>query len=140
MNDRMKGMKLGSFSGIKKTQTEATKQPESKPEVTTETEAKTIEAKPVKSNKSEAKVVKKTKTKQKKEQVVTVNIKIKKSQKEWLADTASQVRDNNTEPVPPPERVYPQHLIGVAIDLLQYMDVDWNEVKNVEELRKHLNL
>ena len=153
----MKGMKLGSFSGIKKTQTETTKQPESKPEVTTETEAKTIEAKPVKSDKSEAKVVKKrrdpastegarerstrqTKTKQKKEQVVTVNIKIKKSQKEWLADTASMVRENNTEPVPPAERVYPQHLIGVAIDLLQYMDVDWNEVKNVEQLRKLLKI
>ena len=134
MNDRMKGMKLGSFSGIKKTQTETTKQPESKPEVTTETEAK-----PVKSDKSEAKVVKKTKAK-KKEQLVTVNIKIKKSQKEWLADTASQVRDNNTEPVPPSERVYPQHLIGVAIDLLQNVDVDWDEVKNVEELKERLNL
>ena len=153
MNDRMKGMKLGSFSGIKKPKAESTKPPE--PEVI-EPEVESTETEPVKTAKSEAKVVKKrrdpasptgarerstrqTKTK-KKEQVVTVNIKIKKSQKEWLADTASTVRDNNTEPVPPAERVYPQHLIGVAIDLLQNIDVDWTEVKNVEELRKHLNL
>ena len=81
-----------------------------------------------------------TKTKQKKEQLVTVNIKIRKDQKEWLTDTASTVRDNNTEPVPPAQRVYPQHLIGVAIDLLQNVDVDWGEIKNVEELREHLNL
>ena len=136
MNDRMKGMKLGSFSGIKKPKTESTETSE----VKTELEVKPTETEPVLTTKSKAKVGKKTQTKQKKEQVVTVNIKIKKSQKEWLADTASQVRENNTEPVPPSERVYPQHLIGVAIDLLQNIDVDWNEVKNVEELRKHLNL
>ena len=128
MNERMKGMNLGSFSGIKKSKAEVIKQPE--PEIT----------EPVKTAKSEAKVVKKTKTKQKKEQVVTVNIKIKKSQKEWLADTASQVRDNNTEPVPPAQRVYPQHLIGVAIDFLEAAGVDWDEVRNIEELRKKLNL
>ena len=73
-----------------------------------------------------------------KEQLITVNIKIRKNQKEWLTDTASTVRDNNTQPVPPSERVYPQHLIGVAIDLLQ--NVDWGEVKNVEELRELLKI
>ena len=131
MNERMKGMSLGNFSGIKKPKTEPAKLPE--PEV------KPIETKPepVKTTKSEAKVGKKA---QKKEQVVTVNIKIKKSQKEWLTDTASTVRENNTEPVPPSQRVYPQHLIGVAIDLLQNVDIDWDEVKNVEDLREHLNL
>ncbi len=134
MNDRMKGMKLGNFSGIKKTKTEPTKPTEPTPEI------KPTETKPVKSAKSEAKVVKKTKAKQKKEQLVTVNIKIRKNQKEWLANTASTVRDNNLDPVPPAERVYPQHLIGVAIDLLQNVDVDWGQVKNVEELREHLNL
>ena len=139
MNDRMKGMKLGSFSGIKKPKTEPAESP--KPEaIEPEVELTETQSEPVKSDKSEAKVVKKTKTKQKKEQVVTVNIKIKKSQKEWLANTASQVRDNNTEPVPPPERVYPQHLIGVAIDLLQNVDIDWGEVKNVEDLKEHLNI
>ena len=157
MNDkRLGGMSLGNFSGIKKPKTEPDKQPEPTPEVKTESKSKKTESLPVKSAKSEAKVGKKrrdpaptegarerstrqTKAK-KKEQLVTVNIKIKKNQKEWLTDTASTVRDNNTEPVPPSERVYPQHLIGVAIDLLQNMDVDWSEVKNVEELREHLNL
>ena len=135
MNDkRMGGMSLGNFSGIKKPKTELAKPPE--PEL----EPIETKAEPVKTTKSEAKVVKKTKAKPKKEQVVTVNIKIRKSQKEWLADTASTVRENNTEPVPPSERVYPQHLIGVAIDLLQNVDVDWSEVKNVEELREHLNI
>ncbi len=65
---------------------------------------------------------------------------VRKDQKDWLTDTASKVRDNNTDPVPPSQRVYPQHLIGVAIDLLQNVDIDWGEVKNVEELREQLNL
>ena len=77
---------------------------------------------------------------QNQEKLVTVNIKITKSQKDWLAQTATQVRDNNTEPVPPAERVYPQHLIGVAIDLLKGVEVDWSQVKNVEDLREQLNL
>ncbi len=69
-----------------------------------------------------------------------MNIKITKSQKDWLAQTATQVRDNNTEPVPPAYRVYPQHLIGVAIDLLNSAEVDWTQIKNVEDLREQLNL
>jgi hypothetical protein len=85
-------------------------------------------------------VAKKTNLTNKEEKLVTVNIKITKSQKDWLADTASQVRENNMEPVPPAERVYPQHLIGVAIDLLRSADVDWNLVQNIEELREQLNL
>ena len=130
-------MKLGNFSGIKKTQPEPTKSPEPAPSAKTEPEVTKTETKPVKTTKSKAKVGKKI---QAKEQLVTVKIKIRKDQKEWLTDTASTVRDNNTEPVPPAERVYPQHLIGVAIDLLEAADVDWGEVKNVEELREHLNL
>jgi hypothetical protein len=133
MNERMKGMKLGSFSGIKKPNTEPVKPPE--PEV----EPTETLPEPVKTPKSEAKVVKKIKAK-KKEQVVTVNIKIRKSQKECLTDTARAERENNTEPVPPSQRVYPQHLIGVAIDLLQNVDVNWSEVRNVEELKEYLNL
>ncbi len=132
MNDRMKGMKLGNFSGIKKPQPEATKPPEPTPEP----EAKPTEVKPAQTSKSKAKVLKKTSGKK----LVTVNIKIRKDQKAWLTDTASTVRENNTEPVPPAERVYPQHLIGVAIDLLEAAGVDWDEVRNVEELREHLNL
>ncbi len=75
-----------------------------------------------------------------KKKLVTVNVKITKAQKDWLAQTASMVRDNNLEPVPPALRVYPQHLIGVAIDLLQAAEVDWTQVKNVEDLREQLNL
>lgn len=73
------------------------------------------------------------------DKLVTVNIKVTKSQRDWLAETASQVRDNNSEPVPSKERVYPQHLIGVAIDLLRSQDLDWTQVKNVGDLREKLN-
>ena len=113
--------KLSQFSGIKH------KEPEP-----TITESPTGE--PL------AKVEKKTQITNQKEKLVTVNIKITKSQKDWLAQTATQVRDNNTEPVPPAERVYPQHLIGVAIDLLNSAEVDWRMVKNVADLREQLNL
>ena len=75
-----------------------------------------------------------------KTKLVTVNVKITKAQKDWLAETASLVRDNNLEPVPPALRVYPQHLIGVAIDLLQAAEVDWDKVKSIGDLREQLNL
>ena len=75
-----------------------------------------------------------------KEKLVAVNFKITRNQHEWLADTARLVRDNNPQAVPPAERVYPQHLMGVAISLLQQADVDWSKIKNVEQLRKQLNL
>ena len=77
---------------------------------------------------------------QNQERLVTVNVKITKAQKDWLAETASQVRDNNLEPVPPALRVYPQHLIGVAIDLLQAAEVDWDKVKSIGDLREQLNI
>ncbi len=118
---------LSKLSGIK-----------SKPAETTETIKPEPEVKPTETTTTEtqAKVVnKKTSRKKKQGKLVTVNIKIRKDQKDWLTDTASQVRDNNTDPVPPAERVYPQHLIGVAIDLLEAADVDWGQVKNVDELR-----
>lgn len=140
VNDRMKGMKLGSFSGIKKPQTESTKQPEPQPEPKAEPKAKTktkkTDPKSAKTTKSKAKVGKKNQAKE----LVTVNIKIRKDQKAWLTDTAVTVRNNNSEPVSPKMRVYPQHLIGVAIDLLEAAGIDWDEVRNVEELRELLNL
>lgn len=74
------------------------------------------------------------------EKLVTVNIKITHSQQEWLADTAKQIRGNNSTPVPPGDRVYPQHLIQVAVDLLQNSGLDWTEIRNVEELKKLLSL
>ena len=82
----------------------------------------------------------KRKPAQKPDKQVTVNIKIQKSQQQWLADAAQTVRDNNDEPVPPNERVYPQHLIGVAIAMLQSTDIDWATVRNTDELREKLGL
>jgi hypothetical protein len=72
--------------------------------------------------------------------LTTVNIKLLRSQHEWLNDTARQVRDNNAEPVPASDRVYPQHLIQLAIDLIKSSDVDWEQVRSVEEIRQQLNL
>lgn len=74
------------------------------------------------------------------EKLVAINIKITRTQQRWLADTARMVRDNNNTPVAPTERVFPQHLIGIAIDLLQDTDIDWSQIKNVEDLRQQLKL
>ena len=147
VNDKNKMGKmtsLGKLSGIKKGQSCSSVSPSSvelsvsslPPETAAilETVATELPIEPL------AKVSKKTTKKQKQDKPVTVNIKIRKDQKDWLADTASQVRENNLEPVPPAERVYPQHLIGVALDLLEAAGVDWGEVKNVEQLREYLNL
>jgi len=72
--------------------------------------------------------------------LVTLNIKIAQSQQEWLADMARNIRGNNSEPVLPGERVYPQHLIGVAIDLLESSGIDWDQIKNVHDLREVLKI
>lgn len=76
----------------------------------------------------------------KQNKLITVNIKIGEHQQEWLASTARQVRSNNDDPVPPADRVYPQHLIQMAIDLLKAAEVDWEEIRNADDLRKALNL
>lgn len=129
--------KMGSMSSLSKLSGIKSKQPESQPA----SEVKSAETPSSKTTETLAKVVnKKTQRKKKQDKLVTVNIKIRKDQKNWLTDTASQVRDNNLDPVPPAERVYPQHLIGIAIDLLQNVDVDWERVKNVEGLREYLNI
>ena len=72
--------------------------------------------------------------------LTTVNIKLLRSQHEWLNDTARQVRDNNTDPVPASDRVYPQHLTQLAIDLIKCSDVGWEKVRSVEEIQQRLNL
>jgi len=74
------------------------------------------------------------------EKLVTINIKIPRTQQSWLTDTARKVRDNNDTPVAPSERVFPQHLIGVAIDLLHPSALDWSTVRNLEGLRQQLRL
>lgn len=110
---RIRQGSLGGTSGLTKTTTQTTEQ-----------------------SKQEAKRRKKTKT----EELVTVNIKIPKTSKQWLAEQSQQVRDNNSEPVPPKERVYPQHLINLGIKMLQNADIDWSEVHNIQEIEKQLNL
>lgn len=72
--------------------------------------------------------------------MVPVNIKVTDLQRDWLDRTARQIRSNNDSPVKPGERVYPQHLIGIAISLLQNSEVDWNEIRNLDELRDSLHL
>ncbi len=74
------------------------------------------------------------------EKLVNINIKITRNQQSWLSETARTVRDNNDTPVAPSERVFPQHLIGVAIDLLRSTDIDWSTVGNIEDLRQQLKL
>jgi hypothetical protein len=69
------------------------------------------------------------------ERMVTINIKIPQSQQDWLADTARDVRANNDEPVPSSDRVYPQHLVQAAVDLLKSSNVNWAEVRNIKDLR-----
>ena len=146
---RLGGMgKLSQFSGIKQPLTSVEDNLEEVSEISledahqdnvekngTSQPVKTTQEKPVTPKKPVSKPKKSTKDK-----LVTINIKIKKSQKDWLADQASQVRENNNEPVRPNERVYPQHLIGVAIDLLKLQDIDWSEIKNERQLRELLNL
>lgn len=74
------------------------------------------------------------------EDLTNINVKIPKQAKQWLTTQAQQIRDNNSSPVPPNERVYPQHLIQTAIELLCTSEVDWGKVKNLQDLRKQLNL
>ena len=76
----------------------------------------------------------------KEERLVTVNIKVAESQQEWLADIAKKVRRNNDAPVAAIDRVYPQHLIGIAIDLLKGSDIDWEKVQNIQDLREVLDI
>ncbi len=130
---KMGNMKLSAFSGIK-TQEEnletSSLKPILEPEKSSSIPEPLASEKPVTSIQEPAT----------KEKPVTVNIKITRTQHEWLTDTARTVRDNNDLPVPPGDRVYPQHLIGVAIELLQASDIDWNQVRNVEDLKQKLNI
>ena len=89
-----------------------------------------------------AKVKAKAKKKpaEKDRKTATLNIQVTRTQQRWLQNTAQDIRDNNDEPVPGPQRVYPVHLIQAAIDLLRSQDIKWDEVHDVTELRDSLNL
>lgn len=130
--------KLSEFSGIR----QESEPVESEPVESVEAEpveAAPSETLPAPNAQSSSQDKAKPKTRAKEKQV-TVNIKILGHQKDWLSDTAQIIRDNNEDPVAPADRVYPQHLIQVAIDLLKSSDVDWSKIRNVEELRGHLKL
>lgn len=69
-----------------------------------------------------------------------VNIDIGESRHNRLNGIAAQIRASNTDPVAPSDRMYPIHLIQIAIDfLLDGLEIDWNEIKKPEDLRKVLN-
>ena len=74
------------------------------------------------------------------ETLISINIKITESHHQWIGETAKKVRRNNNQPIASGDRVYPQHLIGVAIELLKAANIDWEQVENLEKLKKALNL
>ena len=123
---RMKGLTLSSF----KTTSTSEPTPATPPKETPTVEPAQTPAKPKA----------KRKPKKKSEKVATLNIQVTRSQQRWLQDTAQDIRDNNEAPVPGPERVYPVHLIQVAIDLLKKQEVDWEDITDIEGLRNQLNL
>lgn len=135
--------KLSAFSGIRQesepVESEPVESVEAEPVEPEPVESEPTEVLPAPNAQSPSKDKAKRKTRAKETQV-TLNIKISRHQKDWLSETAQTIRDNNSETVAPADRVYPQHLIQVAIDLLKSSDVDWSKIRNVEELRSHLNL
>ena len=132
---RMGNLSFSSFGGVERSPTpeEAAVAAEPAPQATAAPEAAPPADAPKASSKPKGK-------RRRKETLTTVNIKIERKQQRWLQDTAQQVRDNNEYAVPPNERVYPQHLIGAAIDLLKAQDLDWEAIHNIEELKEALNL
>ena len=138
---KMGGLKLSAFSGIQsQTEQPETEQTVQSAQVETleETQEVTIAlSTPQPETPSPVSAIREPAVKEK---PVTINIKISRQNHEWLTDTSRTVRDNNLEPVPPSDRVYPQHLISIAIELLTKSDVDWSIVKNVEDLKQQLNI
>jgi hypothetical protein len=74
------------------------------------------------------------------QQLVPINIKITRKQQEWLAATARTIRQNNLAPVVAGERVFPQQLVGIAIELLQSRSIDWSNIQTLDDLRELLDL
>lgn len=132
---RMGNLSLSSFGGV-------SRPPEREAIEVIEEQSSETPPEPQTPTKEEApKAEQKPKAKRRrKETLTTINIKIERKQQRWLQDTAQQVRDNNETAVPPNERVYPQHLIGAAIELLKAQDLDWEEIHNIEELKEALNI
>jgi hypothetical protein len=131
---RMGNLSLSSFGGV-------SRPPEREEAEVVEEKAPIPASEPQAPPQEEALTEQKPKAKRRrKETLTTINIKIERKQQRWLQDTAQQVRDNNETAVPPNERVYPQHLIGAAIELLKAQGLDWEEIHNIEELKQALNI
>jgi hypothetical protein len=84
------------------------------------------------------KTAKKTATKKPKEPEKMTTIKIPQSLARGLADRAQQVRNNNTEPVAPSDRVYPAHLVQATLEHLLELPIDWDSIKSVEDFQQVL--
>ena len=69
-----------------------------------------------------------------------INIDIGERRHNRLNELAAQIRANNADPVAPSERMYPIHLIQIAIDfLLDGFEIDWDKIQKPDDLRKVLN-
>ena len=123
---RMKGMSLSSFKTSPVPEAPAEQTPDVQPT-----------PEPVQ---SKGKLKTSRKPKKKAEKLATLNIQVTRSQQRWLQDTAQDIRDNNELPVPGPERVYPVHLIQIAIELLKKQDINWSEVTDIKGLQDQLKL
>lgn len=125
---RMGGLgKLSDFGKTSKPKQEPEQEPTSSPDLVSESK---LEAPPSVGQKQQPE----------QEKLVNINVKITRTQQTWLSQTARTVRDNNNTPVAPSDRVFPQHLIGIAIDLLHSTDIDWKTIRNIEDLRQQLKL
>ena len=81
-----------------------------------------------------------TKKKAKLDRPKKINIDIGERRHNRLTEIAAQIRANNIDPVAPSERMYPIHIIQIAIDfLLDGVDIDWDEIQKPEDLRETLN-
>ena len=133
-------MSLSSFSTTKTEQLETEDKPDNGIRPLEGKSIKAIEDNVIEVKEDKPVRAKAAKKRKPKDSEVTVNIKILKSQQRWLRDTAQDIRDNNDEPVASKDRVFPQHLIQVAIAHLQSADIDWANIKTAEDLKKELNL
>lgn len=89
---------------------------------------------------SKAPKVKKASKAKKKEQKSALNISIDRKLQRWLRDTAEDCRRNKAAPQAGEERVYPVHLIEVAIKLLQAQEIDWDDVSTIQQIEEKLGL
>jgi hypothetical protein len=93
---------------------------------------------PEPSNSEQQKTATRTTARKENTQLTGINIKIPLSQRQWLANTARQVRQNSAKPVPPSSRVYPHNISLVSpsiyfkivtLTVQQHTAIAWNKMK-----------